>query len=381
MVIDKLSDEKRIMNIAAVDILKVIAVLMVVLVHTGNSIRFIPDVIKRSTEFGQMGVQLLFMLSGYLACYTAKKSIERDGLKRYYTQKYLRLAPAYYVGIVGYVLLYLFVSNVGLPVRIETNTKPMAVLINLLLLNNLSMTAINNVVPGGWSIGCLWLFYCLFPLIYRLIRRLNIKGVSIFCGTACIVCIVGSWGISYAANLDACNNSFWYFNIVNQLPAFFVGIELHYLHKHIGKMSRKQGGICLAFALLWTIIAVCVFYCEFDVSFILMPFIMAVAGACWFMAIDSIGCKQIKSIQTISACTLEMLIVHPFFVYYGISYTYKAFARLGIEISGLIMLPLFFGAVSLVSILLSVQLKKLTDAPHRLYKKRCDAQTGACPDK
>ena len=44
----------------------------------------------------------------------------------------------------------------------------MDVLLNMVFLHALSPTAINNVVPGGWSIGVEMLFYMIAPLLFFL---------------------------------------------------------------------------------------------------------------------------------------------------------------------------------------------------------------------
>ena len=52
----------------SIDLIRGIAIIMVFIVHYGQSFGT-PEI----TEFGQMGCQLFFLVSGYVCCYSYKK--------------------------------------------------------------------------------------------------------------------------------------------------------------------------------------------------------------------------------------------------------------------------------------------------------------------
>jgi peptidoglycan/LPS O-acetylase OafA/YrhL len=78
----------------------------------------------------------------------------------------------YYVGI----LLYNFHNGyLGRTLAVWTgqhSVKLTSISANILLIHGLIPSACNNVVPGGWSIGTEVIFYCLFPMIYKVIDTL-----------------------------------------------------------------------------------------------------------------------------------------------------------------------------------------------------------------
>lgn len=73
------------------DILRVMAAIMVFSIHLGSVFKW------QITGFGMYGVQLFFMISGYLAFST----FERDGkiFKRYIKNRIIRIVPMYYLAL------------------------------------------------------------------------------------------------------------------------------------------------------------------------------------------------------------------------------------------------------------------------------------------
>lgn len=68
-----------------IDSLRGLAILMVVLVHTAQSVKGLSYYSERLSKFGQMGVQLLFVLSAYTLCLSTEKRIdEKHSIKSFY---------------------------------------------------------------------------------------------------------------------------------------------------------------------------------------------------------------------------------------------------------------------------------------------------------
>lgn len=142
-----------------VDTLRGIAVLLVILVHTSQRI-YLPLNTYLASSYGQMGVQLFFVLSAYTLCLSMDRGGSRSSLSFYYLRRYFRIAPLYYFGIMFYVL-----SKVASGYN-DTDLTFENVLSNVLFLHGFHPAANNTIVPGGWSIGLEMAFYLIFPFIF-----------------------------------------------------------------------------------------------------------------------------------------------------------------------------------------------------------------------
>jgi peptidoglycan/LPS O-acetylase OafA/YrhL len=86
-----------------IDILKGIAVLGVIAVHSHQSIPNLNLSVKYAFNYGQLGVQLFFMLSAITLCISSQKRHEQVW-QYFYMRRFFRIAPLYYFGIVLYLL-------------------------------------------------------------------------------------------------------------------------------------------------------------------------------------------------------------------------------------------------------------------------------------
>ena len=113
------------MRIKEIDIMKCIAILGIIMVHTAQKFKAMPETIMLLCCFGQMGVQIFFMFSAYSLCLSknAKTSFIN---KNYYLKRFLRLVPGYWIGIVLYILVFAITTIVNIPTVLYTNTKPFA---------------------------------------------------------------------------------------------------------------------------------------------------------------------------------------------------------------------------------------------------------------
>ncbi len=141
------------------------------------------------------------------------------------------------------------------------------------------------------------------------------------------------------------------------------------MQKYLGERQIAKSWLILLFGIILLLASIIVFYVNFPFAFALMPLIVALSGGAWMLYIDSKKLKEVKLIKQISASTLEILIIHPIFVYYGIGYVYKALEVLKIEIPNAIIIIGSIIVVTLISIICSLLLNKLTSIPSKLYKK------------
>ena len=284
---------------------------------------------------------------------------------RYYVKKFLRLAPPYWFGIVFYQLVFVAVSALHLPIRIGTNTNSLHVLCNFTMLNNLVPAACNNVVPGGWSISCLWIFFLLFPLWFRFQKGLRhalfFYAASVCVVGLCAVLLVGVWQTQVE------NNSFWYFHVLTQLPCFAAGMLLYSYEKEgqsIKPWFMLGGFILSASATVW------LFFTAHTVAILFLPTCSSLAAVFAYGLLKCCKLKERQAVVKISNVTMSLFIFHPLFTYYGIGYTYKGLERFSLSVHPIPMFILSATAVLLLSYVVSANMESLFAIPMKLYKKK-----------
>src|SRR4030088_3596129 len=81
-----------------------IAILLVIMVHTGQSFAS-SNLLRSFTESGMMGVQLFFILSAITLFNSYNNRYEKDGTDRnkyFFIRRFFRIAPLYYFFAVFY---------------------------------------------------------------------------------------------------------------------------------------------------------------------------------------------------------------------------------------------------------------------------------------
>ncbi len=220
-----------------IDILRGIAILMVMLVHTSQAVNGISQLVGDVARYGQMGVQLFFVASAYTLCFSrVKRAGEKKPLVSFWIRRFFRIAPLYYVAIIAY---FLAESNMHILDLIKMpyslyNFETISA--NILFIHGFVLSANNNIVPGGWSIGTEMAFYLLFPLLFSLFDRAykqyGIISLYILVGFFILLNIGVQLVVQQLLMIVIDDNSFIYYNLINQLPVFLLGIVIFFHHYH-----------------------------------------------------------------------------------------------------------------------------------------------------
>jgi peptidoglycan/LPS O-acetylase OafA/YrhL len=146
---------------AGIDLARTISILGVVLVHTNI---FTP---------GRFGVQLFFLVSGYLLADLGNLST-RD----FFIRRGFRLFPLYWLFLCYYVGLF---------------SSPWQLLVSVFLLQNMHWVFVS--IPGSWSISNEWLFSLALPFLKRITRNqiFMLIGISWICQILTSI-LVYKWG-------------------------------------------------------------------------------------------------------------------------------------------------------------------------------------------
>ncbi len=137
----------------SLQILRAAACLLVFVVHFGQRLH-VEGIVQEATSFGAYGVQLFFLISGYLAAKTFFDHPETS-LREYYTKRAIAILPLYYI-----VIAYYFVSETLLSSPLPTDELGLGWLRYVFLLNGFLTSKTNFWGNLGitWSIPVLRCF-------------------------------------------------------------------------------------------------------------------------------------------------------------------------------------------------------------------------------
>lgn len=218
----------------AVDLLRGFAVIGVIAAHCVYAVPAIGTVLFSVLRVGQFGVDLFFVISGFVLC----ESIHRRQLVGaapdrwgFFKRRMKRLVPLYLVG----VMVYGFLIDGHLQPRGESI--PIEVWIaNVLLLNGWQPGWESSVVPGGWSIGAEATFAILLALVFPWIRSLS-AALWFWLGTVVVSVFLGDVIAEFAMRLlSAEGDAEQGYFVVRHLPTFAVGmVAWHTAQQGIGR--------------------------------------------------------------------------------------------------------------------------------------------------
>lgn len=144
---------------------------------------------------------------------------------KYVKKRYLSLFPHYIVAIAVYYFIgkgYSLLSTAKGNVKISL----IGIILNVLGFNGFSITYINSVVPGGWYIGTVWLYFLMAPFIFKVVNNAS-KAVN--CVFAALICRVGFHFLCGRVVLDPLLNDWADMCILNQFSFIAIGQFLFFV--------------------------------------------------------------------------------------------------------------------------------------------------------
>ena len=194
--------------------------------------------LRNATFYGLRGVQLFFIVSGLtlMMNYAGKPFHPLNFAAR----RFFRIAPMFYLGALLYLLLS-HATTLSFPTAAAT---PIDIAVTFLFLHGWLPSAINTVVPGGWSIAAEAMFYLLFPALLRAGRHPRLMTVLLI-GTYLLAASL-NFGLRHLlpATPEGANFAFSFWLV--QLPAFAGGCWLAIAGPAWQPLRGVAGGVLAA---------------------------------------------------------------------------------------------------------------------------------------
>lgn len=303
-------------KLAYIDAVRGYAILMVMAVHTSQAVSGLSTITGQLAKYGQMGVQLFFVASALTLCLsTAKRNPQ---LTDFYLRRFFRIAPLYYFGIIIYFLIFIFILRQFTGERESGfgSYTPINIAANLLFVNNYYPPANNTIVPGGWSISLEMSFYLVFPFLFNWVFRQKqpAKLLAVLIAGAAVIGPCLLFIIAHGMGRSFTNNSFLYFNPLNQAPVFLIGMFLYTQIKspstHVSLLMR----VAAFFAL--TAISVVIWKSELEYVFTVIP---TIAGLSFFFLVTIVRDLNIlrsRVVKSIGRMSYSMYLFHFIFAWH-----------------------------------------------------------------
>jgi len=230
-----------------VNALRGYAILLVMLIHSSQTFE-VSDFGRYFYQNGDLGVQLFFILSSFTLFNSYSKRTLVEGKlanRNFFIRRFFRIAPYYYIA----GLVYVFYNSVIKHNQINFKN----LIANFTFTNGIYLPGINDIPPGGWSIGIEMLFYLLIPMLFKQINSLR-KAIWFFLIAVFFSTVVNHYFLDFTMSLlnyffESINKWSLYFWLPNQLPIFILGIILYYANKNI-VFSFNSGRILLITSIL-----------------------------------------------------------------------------------------------------------------------------------
>ena len=208
-----------------IQLLRVLACIAVFVCHFGQrmNLQNLSPYIYNLSQLGQYGVELFFVISGYLACLSLSSG---KSIIAFYKKRIVRILPLYY-----FCILYYFFTETFIFKAIPDDS------LNLYWLRYIF--CLNGIVPSSgeyfwsnigitWTIPVFFVFYLLAPLIVKLSKT------TLF---SCIM-LIGFIGLRFIIH-KLCPR---WFSSFDYLPCFIIGVVVYNAKK---ENSRFITSVCL----------------------------------------------------------------------------------------------------------------------------------------
>lgn len=200
-------------RLSALTGIRFLAALYVVLYHCPEVFHPAPPVVRSLVAHGNIGVNLFFVLSGFVLAYNYFHDAARASWRDFWTARFARIYPVYLLAFALFAPIVLWRAP---------GERPMLDAISALTLTQ-AWTGTMGWNTPGWSLSAEAFFYLCFPAIVGLLRPLGRRGLLVaigllwLLGLAAPVLFVSGWGSPGWVSV-------LYYNPALRLPEFMAGV-------------------------------------------------------------------------------------------------------------------------------------------------------------
>lgn len=326
------------------DSMRGIAILLVIMGHVGNMIGelaydYYPSFLQKFIYNGHLGVQMFFVVSAFtlMMSYENRKG-ETQATKKFFIRRFFRIAPMYYLAI---IFTALQIVNFDFASFDWNNFPKKALVTNVLFINALSPSTINNFVIGGWSISVEFIFYFMLPFICAKIKSLN--GYITF---TLVTLLLSSLLLYLLRGTAVDGNEFLRYYFFNHLPVFGLGMTAYWINKEGGFANLKPKVILFLMATVFL-------YC-----FVELPYAF-LYSLVYFLILLTLSRKAYsylsnKVLAAVGKVSFSIYLVHFAVMYFMYRWDFvKYFTNINDHISAYLCFILLFIVLSAISYLIS----------------------------
>ena len=231
-------------RITWLDSLKGIAILAIVMIHSGAG--SLPTYFGAIGNIGKFGVQLFFIISVYFSMVSYSNYSKENKCKNFkqiipwYKEKIVKLIPLYYLSL---VLSIIIMDNNSYWLGSEGHITILNFLSHIFFVHGFFPHYINSIITVEWFLSILVLIYLITPLIYKYITNLS-KSITSFVLFTIICELIKS--IITNSFIFETDKQLYYtfindFLFVNHLPVILLGVILYFALKNdFDKVENKK---------------------------------------------------------------------------------------------------------------------------------------------
>lgn len=232
-------------------------------IHARTPFTFLPVKLQHIINLGPMGVNIFFVLSGFILTYVYHQ--KEVSYKEFFYKRLLRIYPNYFVGL----LLCL-----GVSFWLNLQVSGLVVLADALMVESLIPSiAMKWYGDGAWSVSTEMFFYLLFPFLLALLLRVQHKTLL---QALLVLVLLFSSGPGLLFEYGFLNFNLTYTFPLLRLPEFIAGMLLCLLMVQFKfRTNLVVGFVLFAFAILYIVYISPRFYGYVVNNVFILPAILA----------------------------------------------------------------------------------------------------------
>jgi peptidoglycan/LPS O-acetylase OafA/YrhL len=291
-------------RIGSIDTLRGLGAISIIVFH----LLFIADLklpdgfLKSFATMGGAAVPLFFAISAYSMAYAYDQQLSaQDGVRQYFTRRYLRIAPLFYFMLIINMFIGWLMS--------DSSYKLLDVFLSLSFLFPFIPGKHQSLVMAGWAIGIQWVFYAVFPLLLLLTSNLLRSFIFLI-----IALLISIWMDDLGTLFPGVPDSYFYMNFANHLVFFASGFFAYqlrfFLQKFLKKATHGTTTISSLLFMIGWLLLILYFYLHFRFPF---DIVMVLTWSVWLTG-ASLGFSKLinnRLLQHIGKVSYSTYLTHP----------------------------------------------------------------------